>query len=134
MPELRIVDASSFIVVMQWYPQIVKAITVRNLPAHVARDAGSRNCLLQAHPSAGRVRRHPCEMRMAYSAWPSFRAGRIRRDIGAWELVAHRLGARAGINVPHTRALRRLTALTSPSPQEDSIVPRRVGDERRHAG
>jgi serine/threonine-protein kinase HipA len=29
-----------------------------------------------------------------------------RRDIGAWELVAHRLGARAGINVPHTRALR----------------------------
>lgn len=29
-----------------------------------------------------------------------------RRDIGAWELVAHRLGARAGINVPHARALR----------------------------
>jgi serine/threonine-protein kinase HipA len=29
-----------------------------------------------------------------------------RRDVGAWELVAHRLGARAGINVPHTRALR----------------------------
>ena len=28
-----------------------------------------------------------------------------RRDVGAWELVAHRLGARAGINVPHTRPL-----------------------------
>jgi serine/threonine-protein kinase HipA len=29
-----------------------------------------------------------------------------RRDVGAWELIAHRLGARAGINVPHTRVLR----------------------------
>jgi serine/threonine-protein kinase HipA len=29
-----------------------------------------------------------------------------RRDVGAWELVAHRLAARAGINVPPTRALR----------------------------
>jgi serine/threonine-protein kinase HipA len=29
-----------------------------------------------------------------------------RRDVGAWELVAHRLGARAGINLPHARALR----------------------------
>jgi serine/threonine-protein kinase HipA len=29
-----------------------------------------------------------------------------RRDVGAWELVAHRLGARAGINVPPTRGLR----------------------------
>jgi serine/threonine-protein kinase HipA len=29
-----------------------------------------------------------------------------RRDVGAWELVAHRLGAKAGINVPPTRALR----------------------------
>jgi serine/threonine-protein kinase HipA len=29
-----------------------------------------------------------------------------RRDVGAWELVAHRLAAKAGINVPHTRALR----------------------------
>jgi serine/threonine-protein kinase HipA len=29
-----------------------------------------------------------------------------RRDVGAWELVAHRLGAKAGIDVPHTRALR----------------------------
>lgn len=29
-----------------------------------------------------------------------------RRDIGAWELVAHRLAAKAGINVPPTRALR----------------------------
>ena len=29
-----------------------------------------------------------------------------RRDVGAWEIVAHRLAARAGINVPHTRALR----------------------------
>jgi serine/threonine-protein kinase HipA len=28
-----------------------------------------------------------------------------RRDIGAWELVAHRLAAKAGINVPRTRAL-----------------------------
>jgi serine/threonine-protein kinase HipA len=27
-----------------------------------------------------------------------------RRDVGAWELVAQRLAARAGINVPHTRA------------------------------
>jgi len=29
-----------------------------------------------------------------------------RRDVGAWELVANRLAAKAGINVPHTRALR----------------------------
>jgi serine/threonine-protein kinase HipA len=29
-----------------------------------------------------------------------------RRDVGAWELVAHRLAARAGIDVPPTRALR----------------------------
>lgn len=29
-----------------------------------------------------------------------------RRDIGAWELVAHRLAAKAGINVPSSRALR----------------------------
>jgi serine/threonine-protein kinase HipA len=29
-----------------------------------------------------------------------------RRDVGAWELVAHRLAARAGVNVPPTRALR----------------------------
>lgn len=29
-----------------------------------------------------------------------------RRDIGAWELVAHRLAAKAGINVPRTRSLR----------------------------
>ncbi len=29
-----------------------------------------------------------------------------RRDVGAWELVAHRLAAKAGINVPQTRALR----------------------------
>jgi serine/threonine-protein kinase HipA len=29
-----------------------------------------------------------------------------RRDIGAWELVAHRLAAKAGIKVPRTRALR----------------------------
>ncbi len=29
-----------------------------------------------------------------------------RRDVGAWELVAHRLADRAGINVPRTRALR----------------------------
>src|SRR5579863_1580942 len=29
-----------------------------------------------------------------------------RRDVGAWELVAHRLAARAGIDVPHTRGLR----------------------------
>jgi len=29
-----------------------------------------------------------------------------RRDVGAWELVAHRLAAKAGIKVPHTRALR----------------------------
>jgi serine/threonine-protein kinase HipA len=29
-----------------------------------------------------------------------------RRDVGAWELVAHRLAARAGINLPHARALR----------------------------
>jgi len=29
-----------------------------------------------------------------------------RRDVGAWELVAHRLAARAGVNVPATRALR----------------------------
>lgn len=29
-----------------------------------------------------------------------------RRDVGGWELVAHRLAARAGIKVPHTRALR----------------------------
>lgn len=29
-----------------------------------------------------------------------------RRDIGAWELVAHRLAAKAGINVPPTRPLR----------------------------
>ena len=29
-----------------------------------------------------------------------------RSDVGAWELVAHRLGARAGINLPHTRGLR----------------------------
>jgi len=29
-----------------------------------------------------------------------------RRDIGAWELVAHRLAAKAGIKVPQTRALR----------------------------
>ena len=29
-----------------------------------------------------------------------------RRDVGAWELVANRLAAKAGIHVPHTRALR----------------------------
>lgn len=29
-----------------------------------------------------------------------------RRDVGAWEIVAHRLAARAGIGVPHARALR----------------------------
>ena len=29
-----------------------------------------------------------------------------RRDVGAWELVAYRLAAKAGIDVPHTRALR----------------------------
>jgi len=29
-----------------------------------------------------------------------------RRDVGAWELVAHRLGAKAGINMPQTRPLR----------------------------
>jgi serine/threonine-protein kinase HipA len=29
-----------------------------------------------------------------------------RRDVGAWEVVAHRLGARVGINVPHAWALR----------------------------
>jgi serine/threonine-protein kinase HipA len=29
-----------------------------------------------------------------------------RHDVGAWELVAHRLAAKAGINVPATRALR----------------------------
>ena len=29
-----------------------------------------------------------------------------RRDIGAWEIVAHRLAAKAGIRVPPTRALR----------------------------
>ena len=29
-----------------------------------------------------------------------------RRDVGAWEIVAHRLAARAGIDVPPTRALR----------------------------
>jgi serine/threonine-protein kinase HipA len=29
-----------------------------------------------------------------------------RRDVGAWELVAHRLAAKAGINVPRTRPLR----------------------------
>ncbi len=29
-----------------------------------------------------------------------------RRDVGAWELVAHRLAAKAGIKVPQTRALR----------------------------
>ncbi len=29
-----------------------------------------------------------------------------RRDVGAWELVAHRLAANAGITVPDTRALR----------------------------
>lgn len=29
-----------------------------------------------------------------------------RLDVGAWELVAHRLAANAGINVPNTRALR----------------------------
>ena len=29
-----------------------------------------------------------------------------RRDVGAWELVAHRLAAKAGIMVPHTRAIR----------------------------
>jgi len=29
-----------------------------------------------------------------------------RRDVGAWELVAQRLAAKAGIKVPHTRALR----------------------------
>jgi serine/threonine-protein kinase HipA len=29
-----------------------------------------------------------------------------RRDVGAWELVAHRLADKAGIKVPHTRALR----------------------------
>jgi serine/threonine-protein kinase HipA len=29
-----------------------------------------------------------------------------RRDVGAWELVAHRLAAKAGITVPNTRALR----------------------------
>ena len=29
-----------------------------------------------------------------------------RRDVGAWELVAHRLAARAGIKVPHAWALR----------------------------
>ena len=29
-----------------------------------------------------------------------------RRDVGAWELVAHRLAAKAGISVPHTRVLR----------------------------
>jgi serine/threonine-protein kinase HipA len=35
-----------------------------------------------------------------------FPSSQDRRDVGAWELVAHRLGARAGINVPHARALR----------------------------
>jgi serine/threonine-protein kinase HipA len=29
-----------------------------------------------------------------------------RRDVGAWEIVAHRLAAKAGIHVPHARALR----------------------------
>jgi serine/threonine-protein kinase HipA len=29
-----------------------------------------------------------------------------RRDVGAWEIVAHRLAAKAGISVPETRALR----------------------------
>jgi serine/threonine-protein kinase HipA len=29
-----------------------------------------------------------------------------RRDVGAWELVAHRLAAKAGIKVPHARAVR----------------------------
>jgi serine/threonine-protein kinase HipA len=29
-----------------------------------------------------------------------------RRDVGAWELVANRLAAKAGIHVPHARALR----------------------------
>lgn len=29
-----------------------------------------------------------------------------RRDVGGWELVAHRLAVKAGIKVPHTRALR----------------------------
>jgi serine/threonine-protein kinase HipA len=29
-----------------------------------------------------------------------------RRDVGAWEIVAHRLAAKVGINLPHTRALR----------------------------
>jgi serine/threonine-protein kinase HipA len=29
-----------------------------------------------------------------------------RRDVGAWEIVAHRLAAKAGINLPHVRALR----------------------------
>lgn len=29
-----------------------------------------------------------------------------RRDVGAWELLAHRLAAKSGIKVPHTRALR----------------------------
>jgi serine/threonine-protein kinase HipA len=29
-----------------------------------------------------------------------------RRDVGAWEIVAHRLAAKAGINVPDARALR----------------------------
>jgi len=35
-----------------------------------------------------------------------FPSSQDRRDVGGWELVAHRLAAKAGIDVPHTRALR----------------------------
>jgi len=35
-----------------------------------------------------------------------FPSGQDRRDVGAWEVLAHRLAAKAGIRVPQTRALR----------------------------
>jgi serine/threonine-protein kinase HipA len=53
-----------------------------------------------ARPKAS-IRDESCALCLA-----KFPSRQDRRDIGAWEVVAHRLAAKAGIRVPQTRALR----------------------------
>ena len=45
-------------------------------------------------------------MKPAICGWPNSPARQDRRDMGAWELVANRLAAKAGVLVPETRGMR----------------------------
>jgi serine/threonine-protein kinase HipA len=98
--------------------------TTRNI---LTTNRGSPNCSRQGHPLAALVPKHPSATKRVRSVWQSFPGRQDRRDIGAWELVAHRLAVKVGAAFRRRVVCAPLTAATRLSSPRDSIAHRQIG-------